>query len=121
MAEWQGDDRAQITTDEMLHMTSGTPWGFDPLTTTWCLFDSDGDCAHFCTDPDSFPLDTPPGARYEYNSGSSYILSRIVNQERGDPELSASPVSSRALALIADVAGCLRVRWFTRKRSARAF
>ena len=120
VAEWQGDDRAQITTDEMLHMTSGTPWGFDPLTTTWCLFDSDGDCAHFCTDPDSFPLDTPPGARYEYNSGSSYILSRIVNQERGDPELSASPVSSRALALIADVAGCLRVRSELRVAAAPA-
>ncbi len=65
--EWANDDRAQITTDEMLSMTSGTPWGFDPLTTTPCLFDSDGDCAHFCTDPDSFPLESPPGTRGENN------------------------------------------------------
>ena len=71
----------------MLSMVSGTPWGFDPLTTTVCLFDSDGDCAHFCTDPESFPLDTPPGAQYEYNSGSSYLLSRMVNERRGDLEL----------------------------------
>ena len=63
--EWQGDPRSEITTDEMLSMTSGTPWGFDPLTTTPCLFDSNGDCAGFCTDPESFPLETPPGQVYE--------------------------------------------------------
>lgn len=97
--EWQGDERAAITTDEMLHMVSGVPWGFDPLTTTWCLFDSEstmggvptglaGDCAAWCTNREDFPLLAEPGTRGEYNSGSSYILSRIVNQERGDPELS---------------------------------
>ena len=78
--EWANDNRSAITTDEMLSMTSGVPWGIDPLTTTPCLFDSDGDCARFCTDPASFPLAAAPGTVGEYNSGSSYILSRIVNQ-----------------------------------------
>lgn len=99
--EWNevaGDPRGAITTDEMLHMVSGVPWGADPLTTTWCLFDSGstmggeptrtaGDCAAWCTNTEDFSLATEPGARGEYNSGSSYMLSRIVNQERGDPEL----------------------------------
>ena len=42
--EWAGDDRAQITTDEMLSMTSGVPWGVDPLTT---VRSNRGPQAHF--------------------------------------------------------------------------
>lgn len=85
VTEWSSDNRTQITLDEMLHMTSGTPWGFDPLTTTWCLFDSDGDCAHYCAS--EFLLESPPGELWEYNSGSTYIMSRMVNEHRGDPSL----------------------------------
>jgi hypothetical protein len=34
-AGWRaGDNRSAITTDEMLSMVSGVPWGADPLTTT---------------------------------------------------------------------------------------
>ena len=44
-----------------------------------------GDCAAWCTNAEDFPLATAPGARGEYNSGSSYILSRIVNQVRKTP------------------------------------
>eukprot|EP01047_Picozoa_sp_COSAG01_P063165 COSAG01_NODE_8142_length_2904_cov_2.717848_3_plen_99_part_00 len=34
-AGWRaGDNRSAITTDEMLSMVSGVPWGVDPLTTT---------------------------------------------------------------------------------------
>eukprot|EP01046_Picozoa_sp_COSAG06_P063121 COSAG06_NODE_14528_length_1149_cov_1.728571_1_plen_247_part_00 len=68
-------------------MTSGVPWGVDPLTTTPCLFDSDGDCARFCTDPDSFPLQSAPGTVGEYNSGSSYLLSRMANTQRAQDGL----------------------------------
>jgi len=50
---------------------------------TGCLFWSDADCAHVCA---LQPLDDTPDTLWNYNSGSTYVLSRISLTKRGDPQ-----------------------------------
>lgn len=88
--EWNvdpDDARAPITPDMMLRMSSGTEWApGDILPTTECLFYSEGDCAHnvAVTKP---LVDPEPDTRDTYNSGSTYILSRIALEKRANPEM----------------------------------
>jgi len=84
--EWyenQGDPRQNITIDMMLRMSSGTRWVGDLPPTTECIFWSDCDCAHRCG---LKPLVAEPDTLWNYNSGSSYLLSRLVLESRGDPQ-----------------------------------
>jgi CubicO group peptidase (beta-lactamase class C family) len=85
--EWRADPndpRQNITIDQMLRMSSGTVWNGDIGPTTQCIFWSNNDCAGVCAEK---PLETEPDSEWNYNSGSSYLLSRVVNEQRGDPEL----------------------------------
>jgi len=84
--EWREDPtdpRQNITVDMMLRMSSGTLWVGDILPTTKCIFYSNQDCAHVCA---LQPLVQEPDTEWNYNSGSTYVLSRIVQQARGDPQ-----------------------------------
>jgi len=83
--EWQedpGDPRQNITVDMMLRMSSGTRWVGDIFPTTKCLFYSNANCPHVCA---LQPLVAPPDTLFNYNSGSSYILSRIALLHRSAP------------------------------------
>ncbi len=81
--EWQqaGDSRAAITTDSLLHMTSGLRFAEDYV-------DSDSsDVIKMLFQPGaddmggfaaSFPHDHPPDTHFNYSSGTSNIVARIV-------------------------------------------
>ena len=77
--EWQspGDQRANITVDSMLKMQSGTDWNpaGDIGATTFCIYGNDGNCANWAAE---LPLVAQPDSVNYYNSGSTYILSRIA-------------------------------------------
>lgn len=84
--EWyenEGDPRQNITVDMMLRMSSGTRWTGDILPTTQCIFWSDCNCGRVCG---LRPLVAEPDTLWDYNSGSSYLLSRLALATRGDPQ-----------------------------------
>jgi CubicO group peptidase (beta-lactamase class C family) len=82
--ETPNDPRQNITIDMMLRMSSGTRWTGDGAPTTECIFWSNNACAHVCA---LKPLVATPDTLWNYNSGSTYIMSRMVNDNRGDPQL----------------------------------
>ena len=74
-------------------MSSGTRWtpsalNADPtgdvLATVECIFGNTGDCAGYAAD---LPLIHEPNTVFDYNSGSTYLLSRIALENRGEEEL----------------------------------
>jgi len=84
VAAWSssGDPRRSITVDELLRMTSGlaiaeSDSGFDPVSRMLFL---ESDMAGFA---ERAPLQAAPGARWEYTSGNTLILSRIVRDSVG--------------------------------------
>ena len=86
--EWRGDERAQITIDQLLHMTSGLRFGED-----YVAGDSDVNrMLHNPGVPDtgafaaSFQLDYPPDTVFNYSSGTTNIISRIVRDLIGGGE-----------------------------------
>jgi CubicO group peptidase (beta-lactamase class C family) len=86
--EWSGDERVQITLDQLLHMTSGLRFGED-----YVAGDSDVNrMLHNPGVPDtgafaaSFPLEYPPDTVFNYSSGTTNILSRIVRDLFGGGE-----------------------------------
>ena len=84
--EWyeeENDPRQNITVDMMLRMSSGTTWVGDIIPTTECLFFSNNNCGRVCG---LKPLEAEPDTLWNYNSGSSYLLSRMVMSTRGDPQ-----------------------------------
>jgi len=85
--EWYevpNDPRQNITVDMMLRMSSGTRWTGDVPPTTECLFWSDNNCGRVCG---LKPLVAEPDTLWNYNSGSSYLLSRLALSLRGDQHL----------------------------------
>lgn len=84
VAAWQGPDdpRRTITIDHLLRMTSGldldeTGSGFDPV--SQMLF-MERDMAGFA---ERAGLAAPPGSRWDYSSGNTIILSRIIRDAVG--------------------------------------
>jgi CubicO group peptidase (beta-lactamase class C family) len=82
--DWQGffDGRQNITIRHMLNMASGIRYfeGFIP----WCLWNSEGNPAQWYTDR---RLADDPGTKFVYSTGSTTLLSKIVHENRGRPEL----------------------------------
>ena len=81
--EWAGDGRAAITTDHLLHMTSGLK--FDESPSLWNDFNTmmfmTADMAAFATNQ---PREHPPGKHWSYASGSSILLHRLLRRHLGD-------------------------------------
>ncbi|MFP4537278.1 MAG: serine hydrolase domain-containing protein [Dichotomicrobium sp.] len=87
---WEGvdDPRREITLDNLLRMSSGL--SFDEtysglLSDVRVMLFLRGDKAAFAADK---PLECPPGACWHYSSGSSNIVSRIL-QDRADDDTAA--------------------------------
>lgn len=84
--EWQADPddpRGEITLLHMLHMATGMPWSDDytrPGTEMYALVRSD-DAGSYAAAQEST---SDPGTRFEYNSGTSTLLARIVGDTVGD-------------------------------------
>jgi len=87
--EWSdpSDPRHAITLENLLHMSSGMRWteGFDPLEGGPDVIAILGapDAAAFAA---SRSLEAPPASVFEYNSGTSAIIGRIIADEVGGAE-----------------------------------
>jgi len=82
--EWQGDERKNITLNNLLQATSGLAWDesyFNPASDFHQMFIHSDDKAAYVANR---PLENPPGTVFEYSSGSTNIIARIIRQAVGD-------------------------------------
>jgi CubicO group peptidase (beta-lactamase class C family) len=89
--EWQHDERKNITINNLLQANSGLQWDegyFDPTSEFHEMFIRRDDKAGFAA---SLPLKHAPGTFFQYSSGSSNILSRIIRHELGDDQYFSFP------------------------------
>jgi len=82
--EWHGPDdpRAEITVEQMLHMATGMPWEDDFTragTDMYELVRRDDAAAYAAAQEPTWR----PGERFEYNTGTSVLLARIVGEAVG--------------------------------------
>lgn len=96
--EWQqaGDPRRSVTLDQLLRMSSGLSWREDYVPgsdSTEMLFRR-GDMGAFAA---TKPLVHDPGVLWQYSSGTSNVLSRIVLQTLGSPAAYQQYVRQRLL------------------------
>ena len=78
-----GDQRGEITLDQLLRMTSGLRFSEnygDPDEDVLKMLFASADGAGFAIDK---PLDAVPGQRWRYSSGSSTLLSRVIRLALG--------------------------------------
>ncbi len=84
VAEWQNDDRKNITINNLLQASSGLRWSesyFVPTSDFHNMFIRSDDKAAYAA---SLPLKHKPGEFFQYSSGTTNILSRIVRKTVGD-------------------------------------
>jgi hypothetical protein len=79
LPEWRGPDdpRSRITLDHLLRMTSGLRFREDytALRDVLYMLLATGDSAGYAL---RMPLDAPPGTRWQYASGTTNILARVL-------------------------------------------
>jgi CubicO group peptidase (beta-lactamase class C family) len=83
VAGWAGDDRKNITLNDLMHASSGLEWVENyggPSGATNMLFKKK-DMGIFAAD---FPVVNKPGEVFYYSSGTTNIISRIVRETVGD-------------------------------------
>ena len=112
--EWSkpGDPRRNITIGQLLRMTSGLRFRetyTNPLEDVMQMLFGRADGAAFAA---SQPLEATPGSRWQYASGSSNILSRVLRARIGDVAYRDAPrrllfdaVGMRTATLEPDAAG----------------
>ncbi|HLK30437.1 MAG TPA: serine hydrolase [Puia sp.] len=91
--EWENTDREKITLKQLLQQTSGLDFReiyTGPSEVTNMLFKR-GDMAAYTA---SLQLKYEPGAMFNYSSGNSNILSRIIRQTVGGKDYNAFPYKS---------------------------
>lgn len=91
VASWQNDERKQITINNLLQASSGLAWDesyFLPTSDFHRMFIRSDDKAAFAA---SRPLESAPGSFFEYSSGTTNILSRIIREKVGDRDYHAFP------------------------------
>lgn len=84
VAEWQNDERRKITLNNLLQASSGLSWTesyFSPTADFHQMFIKRDDKAGYAVSRD---LVHEPGTYFQYSSGSSNIISRIIRQTVGD-------------------------------------
>ncbi len=85
--EWQGDERREITLDQLLRMSSGLAFQEDYVdgeasdVIPMLMFDGRHDTAAFAA---AKPLVHPPGTHWSYASGTTNIVCRILKDAVGD-------------------------------------
>ena len=79
--EWT-DERAKITVDQLMRMTSGLTWNedYDLGTAITSMLYLEPDMATFVA---SEPLAHPPGTYQQYSSGSTNLLCSVLRQRTG--------------------------------------
>ncbi|HEX6226049.1 MAG TPA: serine hydrolase [Chryseolinea sp.] len=84
IAEWQDDNRREITLNHLLQASSGLAWSesyFSPTADFHKMFIKSDDKAAFAL---SKELAHKPGTFFQYSSGTTNILSKIIRQTVGD-------------------------------------
>lgn len=82
--EWQNDDRRKITLNNLLQATSGLQWSegyFIPTSSFHQMFIHSDDKAAYAA---SLSQEHEPGTVFEYSSGTTNILSRLLRHQTGD-------------------------------------
>ena len=78
------DPRREITISDLLHMTTATHWSEatgDPLSPILKMTYHSSDMAAYAAEQES---EGEPGSKFQYNSGSSLILSRLLLDRLGN-------------------------------------
>lgn len=86
VAEWKNDSRSAITINNLLQASSGLQWNesyFNPTSDFHNMFTRSDDKGAYAA---GLPSKHAPGTFFEYSSGSTNILSRIIRQQVGDEE-----------------------------------
>jgi len=81
-AEWDNDERKNITIDQLLHANSGLEWDeayATPSPATNMLFTK----ANMGKYAMSYNLEYEPGTHFEYSTGTTNILSRVIRRKTG--------------------------------------
>ncbi len=82
--EWKNDERSKITLNNLLQASSGLDWSesyFSPTGSFHQMFIKSDDKAAFAA---SQKLKHEPGKHFQYSSGTTNILSRMIRQTVGD-------------------------------------
>lgn len=86
VAEWQNDERKAITLNNLLQASSGLKWSesyFTPWADFHQMFIHSDDKAAYAA---ARPLKHEPGTFFQYSSGTTNILSRIIRKTTGDDQ-----------------------------------
>jgi CubicO group peptidase (beta-lactamase class C family) len=84
VSEWSGDERKSITLNNLLQASSGLAWSesyFSPTADFHQMFIKSDDKGGYAM---SKPLAHEPGTFFQYSSGSTNIISKIIRQTVGD-------------------------------------
>ncbi len=84
VAEWRKDERSKITLNNLLQASSGLSWSesyFSPTADFHQMFIKRDDKSGYALSRD---LAHEPGTYFQYSSGSTNILARIIRQTVGD-------------------------------------
>ena len=84
VSEWNADERAEITINNLLQASSGLEWSesyFSPTADFHQMFIKSDDKGGYAM---SKKLAHTPGTHFQYSSGSTNILSKIIRQTVGD-------------------------------------
>ncbi len=84
-AEWQNDDRKNITLNNLLQMSSGLAWEeiYSRVSSATKMLYARGDMAQFVIDQ---PLKDKPGNFWEYSSGTTNLLSGLIRRQIGNDQ-----------------------------------
>ncbi len=123
---WAGDGRADITLDDLLHMTSGLAFDevYDPDTDATNMLFRPVDTGDFAA---AKPLVADPGTVWSYSSGTTNILCDEAQEASGlgldlARSLVFDPVGMDSAVMEADVGGglvCSSFPWMTARDWAR--
>lgn len=114
LLEWQGDGdgRREITLDELLHMTSGLEFSEDygPGGDAGNMLFIKGDTSGYAA---KMTLENAPGTHWEYSSGTTNIIARVLRQSFADEkeylryprERLFEPIGMQSAVLEPDAAG----------------
>ncbi len=84
VSEWNSDERAKITINDLLQASSGLEWSesyFSPTADFHQMFIKSDDKGGYAM---SKKLAHTPGTYFQYSSGSTNILSKIIRETVGD-------------------------------------
>lgn len=83
LPDWSGDDRSKISLGELMAMESGLRFNEDygDVSDVTRMLYLQADMAGFAA---SQPLDTPPGTKFSYSTGTSVLIARIWMNRIGD-------------------------------------